>query len=189
MGTQPQESAVAFLKALADGNRLRIVGLLAHRPHSVEELATVLDLRPSTVSHHLSRLAGVELVASRTSGHYHVYALDLDALREQAKQLSSGESLKRLAPAHGLADPYDEKVLAAFLNRDGRLRSIPMKRRKFEAILRHVLRLFEDEGPWNEREVNRRLKKVSDDVASLRRGLIDHRMMVRDPGGTGYRRV
>jgi hypothetical protein len=32
---------LTFSKALADANRLRVIGLLAHRPHSVEELATV----------------------------------------------------------------------------------------------------------------------------------------------------
>ena len=64
-----------------------------------------------------------------------------------------------------------------------------MKRKKFQVVLRHALGLFEDEGPWNEREVNRRLKTLSDDVASLRRGLIDHGMMTREPGGKRYRRA
>jgi len=180
---------VAFFKALADANRLRLVGLLAHRPHSVEELATVLDLRPSTVSHHLAKLAGVELVRSATSGHYHVYSLDFDALHAHAKQLSTDDSLKRLAPEHGATDPYDDKVLATFLDAQGRLKKLPMKRKKFEVILRHALRQFKGDGPWTERQVNHRLKTLSDDVASLRRGLIDHGLMTREPGGKRYRRV
>lgn len=189
MATPPTEPLLSFFRALADANRLRVVGLLAHRPHSVEELATILDLRPSTVSHHLNKLATAGLVRSSTSGHYHVYSLDLDALHEQAKRLSTDESLRRLAPEHGSTDRYDDKVLATFLDESGRLNKLPMKRKKLEAVLRHALRLFEDEGPWDEREVNRRLKTLSDDVASLRRGLIDHRMMTREPGGTEYRRI
>lgn len=180
---------VAFFKALADANRLRAVGLLAHRPHSVEELATILELRPSTVSHHLSKLAAVGLVHAATSGHYHVYSLDLDALHAQAKKLATDESVKGFAPARGSTDPFDDKVLATFLDERGRLKKMPMKRKKFQVVLRHALGFFEDDGPWTEREVNRRLKKLSDDVASLRRGFIDHGLMTREPGGRKYQRV
>jgi DNA-binding transcriptional ArsR family regulator len=60
---------LAFFKALADANRLKIVGLLAQRPYSGEELAALLGLKPSTISHHLSRLAQVGLVSARAEGY------------------------------------------------------------------------------------------------------------------------
>ena len=48
------------------------------------------------------------------------------------------------------------------------------KRKKLEVILRHALRTqFVDAGPWSEVEVNERLKILTDDVASIRRGFID----------------
>ena len=181
---------LSFFKALADANRLRLVGLLAHRPHSVEELATVLELRASTVSHHLSKLARAGLVRTTTDGHYHVYSLDLEALHARAKVLATDDGLRELAPeVEGTEDPFDRKVLATFLDADGRIERFPMKRKKLAVILRYALRLFEDEGPWDEREVNQRLKTISKDTATLRRGFIDHRLMVREPGGTAYRRV
>ena len=178
-----------FFKALADANRLRVVGLLAHRPHSVEELATVLELRPSTVSHHLSKLAAARLVRSEAQGHYHVYSLDLESLHERARTLSSHDQLRELAAIDGLEDPFDRKVLSTFLDEEGRIERFPMKRKKFEVILRYALRLFEDEGPWDESEVNRRLETLSEDTATLRRGFIDHGWMTRNPGGRAYRRV
>lgn len=182
---------LAFFKSLADANRLRIVGLLAHRPHSVEELAEVLGLRPSTVSHHLSKLASAQLVSASVQGHYHLYQLDTDALEARARALLSAEDLKELAPSHDDdVDPYDRKVLATFLDADGRLKQHPMKRKKFEVILRHALRrFFADDGPWTEREMNERIKPLTDDVASIRRGFIDHRMMRRDRHGTAYTKV
>src|ERR1051325_11245371 len=70
------EELVNFFKALADSNRLKIVGLLAEKPYSVEELAALLNLKPSTISHHLARLAEVELVSSHTESYYNVYQLD-----------------------------------------------------------------------------------------------------------------
>jgi hypothetical protein len=178
-----------FFKALADANRLRIVGLLARRPHSVDEIATVLELRPSTVSHHLSKLSGAALVRSEAQGHYHVYSLDLSSLHERARTLASSDELRELAPIEGVEDPFDRKVLATFLDESGQIAQFPIKRKKFDVILRYALRLFEDEGPWDEREVNRRLETLSDDTATIRRGLIDHGHMTRSAGGRAYHRT
>ena len=180
---------LTFFKALADATRLRAVGLLAHRPHSVDELATLLDLRPSTVSHHLAKLTAAGLVTSTTEGHYHLYALDVEALQRRARRLLSSEDLRGLAATTGPNDPYDEKVLATFLDERGRIRQLPMKRKKFQVLLRHALRLFDDDGPWSEKELNSRLKTLTEDTASLRRGFIDHRLMVRNRDGSEYRKV
>ena len=51
------EELVTFFKALADSSRLKIVGLLAEKSYSVEELAELLNLKASTVSHHLAKLS------------------------------------------------------------------------------------------------------------------------------------
>ena len=40
-----QPEVLNLFKALADANRLKIVGLLAQEPRSVEELAELLELR------------------------------------------------------------------------------------------------------------------------------------------------
>ena len=184
------EILLTFFKSLADANRLCIVGLLAHRAHSVEELAEVLGLRPSTVSHHLSKLASAGLVSATVDGHYHQYALDPDALEARAQALLSTDELRELAPVEDDLDPYERKVLDTFLDGDGRMVAHPMKRKKFQVLLRHALRtFFTDEGPWDEREVNERLLPMTDDVASIRRGFIDHGLMTRDRHGTAYQRV
>ena len=54
-----------FFKALADPNRLKIIGLLARQDLSVEQMAEMLSLASSTVSHHLSRLNKAGLVSAR----------------------------------------------------------------------------------------------------------------------------
>ena len=61
------EELVTFFKALADKNRLKIVGLLAEKSYSVEELATLLGLKPPTVSHHLAKLVDVGLVSRESN--------------------------------------------------------------------------------------------------------------------------
>ena len=59
-----------FFKALADENRLKIVGLLANGTRTVEEVAAVLGVSPSTASHHLAKLAKAGLVSATPDGHY-----------------------------------------------------------------------------------------------------------------------
>lgn len=187
--TEIDTELLSFFKALADASRLRIVGLLARRPHTVEELAGLLGLRPSTVSHHVGKLVDAGLVSGRPEGHYHVYALDADALGAKARQiLATHEPRANAAPDADLS-ATDRKVLGTFLGPDGRIKALPMQRKKFEVLLRHVLQAFEPGGTWSERQVNQKLKAFSDDVASLRRGLIDTRMMERDPGGARYWRT
>ncbi|MEL6185682.1 MAG: metalloregulator ArsR/SmtB family transcription factor [Myxococcota bacterium] len=181
------DALLDLVKALADESRLKIVGLLACRPHSVEELAEVLELRSPTVSHHLKKLSRVGLVASRAEGHHHVYALQLKTLNALRKEHLREDALQAFAQAD--ARTYEDKVLASFLDREGRLVRLPMKRKKFDVILRHALERFEAEGEWSEREVDERLSSLTDDVASLRRGFIDHGYMTRHPSGAWYRRV
>src|SRR3989304_5344056 len=76
------EELVAFFKALADANRLKIVGLLAQQPYSVEQLAAILKLRPSTISHHLSKLSEAGLVSARAYSYYNMYQLEEEALHK-----------------------------------------------------------------------------------------------------------
>ncbi|MEZ4237294.1 MAG: metalloregulator ArsR/SmtB family transcription factor [Myxococcota bacterium] len=182
------QALLQFFKALADANRLRIVGLLARREHTVEELAEVLGLRASTVSHHVAKLVKAGLVSGTPDGHHHAYALQVDALEELARRLLSTEQVADVAADVDL-DAWDRKVLDAFLGPDGRLQAFPVQRKKFEAILRLVVRAFEADRTYTGREVDDALRRWSDDTATLRRGLIDHRMMARDPAGTTWWRL
>ena len=104
------DEVVAFFKALADANRLKIVGLLAQQPYSVEELAALLNLKASTVSHHLAKLAQVGLVSAKTESYYNVYQLDEKALQSKSRDLFSQENLAA-SVVDVDADAYDNKVI------------------------------------------------------------------------------
>ena len=51
-----QTELITFFRLLVDETRLKIIGLLAQKAASVEQLAALLKLRPSLVSHHLDKL-------------------------------------------------------------------------------------------------------------------------------------
>ena len=96
-----------FFKAMADANRLRILGLLAQENLTVEQLSEILSLRPSTVSHHLSKLSEVGLVSAKSSSYYNIYHLENNELEAMAKHLLSKDTLPAMASDVEL-DAYDQ---------------------------------------------------------------------------------
>jgi predicted transcriptional regulator len=182
------EELLNFFKALSDANRLKIVGLLAQGPNSVEQLADMLHLHSSTVSHHLGRLSKAGLVSARAEGYYSVYHLETKALEGMAKRLLEYDTLPA-AVAQVDIGAYDRKVLQNFMTPDGRLKDFPAQQKKLEAILRHVVEAFEHGRRYSEKEVNQILLGFNDDTARLRRSLIEFKLMEREGGGGEYWRV
>ena len=182
------EELVTFFKALADANRLKIVGLLAEKPYSVEELAALLKLKPPTISHHLAKLVEAGLIKSHTESYYNVYQLDQAVLEEKARSMFSQTELSSVA-AEVDADAYDNKVIKDYSKRDGSLKILPAQRKKLEAILRHVVKSFDTGKRYSEKSVNEILAGYHEDTATLRRELVGYGLMQRENGGGEYWRV
>jgi predicted transcriptional regulator len=182
------EELVTFFKALADKNRLKIVGLLAEKSYSVEELAELLGLKPPTISHHLAKLAEAGLVKSHAESYYNVYQLDQAALESRTRSMFSQQELSSVASEVD-ADAYDKKVIKDYARRDGSLKTIPAQRKKLEAILRYVVQAFEAGKRYSEKQVNEILAGYHEDTATLRRELVGYGLMKREGGGGEYWRV
>jgi DNA-binding transcriptional ArsR family regulator len=179
------EELLNFFKALADANRLKIVGLLAQDDYSVEQLAELLKLHPSTVSHHLSRLSKAGLVSARADGYYSIYQLETKPLEEMAQRLLSREDLPAVAADVDL-DAYDRKVLNSYIGPDGRLKSVPLQRKKLDVVLRYLARQFEPGVRYTEKQVNEIIARFNEDTAGLRRDMIDLGYLKRLSGGREY---
>lgn len=186
--TNSSEELVTFFKALADANRLKIVGLLAEKPYSVEELSALLKLKPPTISHHLAKLVEAGLINSRSESYYNVYQLDRSALEAKTRTMFSQQELSTVASEVDV-DAYDNKVLKDYSRRDGSLKTLPSQRKKLEAILRHVVKAFDMGKRYSEKQVNEILAGYHTDTATLRRELIGYGLMQREGGGGEYWRV
>jgi predicted transcriptional regulator len=182
------EELLAFFKALSDANRLKIIALLSQEPLSVEQLAEMLGLNSSTISHHLSKLSKVGLVTARAKGYYNMYQLELSALSDMAQRLLSKDMLPAVAADVDM-DTYDRKVLNTYLSPEGRLLSFPVQLKKEQAILRYIVRVFEPNRRYSEKQVNEILSRFSEDTARLRRNLVGLGLMEREGGGGEYWRV
>jgi predicted transcriptional regulator len=186
--TNSSEELVTFFKALADKNRLKLVGLLAEKPYSVEELAALLKLKPPTISHHLAKLVEAGLVKSHTESYYSVYQLDQTVLEAKARSMFSQQELSSVASEVD-TDAYDKKVIKDYSRRDGSLKTLPSQRKKLEAILRHVVKAFDVGKRYSEKQVNEILARYYDDTATLRRELVGFGLMQREGGGGEYWRL
>lgn len=175
------EQLLTFFKALADANRLKIVGLLSQKEYSVEQLAALLNLKPPTVSHHLKLLAEAGLVSARAESYYNFYQLESGVLEQIARHLAEQDQLPRMAAEVDLG-AYDRKVLRDLRLPNGRLKVIPAQRKKREVILRHILKEFQPEVHYTEKQVNEILAHYHDDTATLRREMIAYKMMKRAEG-------
>jgi uncharacterized protein YndB with AHSA1/START domain/DNA-binding transcriptional ArsR family regulator len=78
----------AFLIALADPARWRLVTLLAQRPRPVGVLAQLAGARQPQTSKHLQTLERAGVVTSRRIGQRRIYSLRAASLRELAAELS-----------------------------------------------------------------------------------------------------
>ena len=176
---------LTFFKALADSTRLKIVGLLAERPLTVEQLAEMLHLRASTVSHHLSLLARAGLVSARAESYYNLYQLETEALQSMAARLLTPETLPAAAAGVDVG-AYDRKVLADYSLPDGRLKTIPAQRKKREAVLKRIANDFKLGARYSESQVNEILGRYHEDIATLKRELVGYRQLSRTGDGMEY---
>lgn len=179
------DEVLKFFKSLADANRLKILGLLAQEDLSVEQLAVMLNLRPSTVSHHLSKLSEAGLVSAKAMSYYNIYQFENKTLEAMAQHLLSKENLSAIAVDVDL-DAYDRKVVSYYSLPDGQLKTIPAQRKKLEAILGYISQDFESGTRYNERQVNEILEKYHPDTATLRQELIGAGILARSSGGKEY---
>lgn len=173
------QQLLLYLKILADQTRLRMLGLLATQRRSVEELAVLLNLQPSTVSWHLGRLKEIDLVDMKAEGNTHVYRMNGKGLGRIHSLLAHPDRAALLDTLE--LDAWERKVLRDFLQ-EGKLKDIPAYRRKRQIILRWLIEQFEYGRTYTEKEVNEILTRYHPDFATLRREFIGGKYMARERG-------
>lgn len=172
---------VTFFKALADNSRLRILATLMDAPKYVEVIAERLNLTPSTVSFHLKKLEEVGLVDKVKEQYYIVYSVNTTLLEKTPKAWLEMETLKEDQLEDEREQAYRKKVLDAFFEYD-RLVAIPVQRKKKRIILEKLLDAFGADLDYTELEVNTILGQYHEDVATLRRAMIEEKLMTRSGG-------
>jgi hypothetical protein len=88
------------------------------------------------------------------------------------------------------APPPTRTGVARFLDREGRIERYPIAGAERRMLLQWVIdRALPTDAVVDEAEVNTRLAPFTDDVALLRRQLVDHELLERTASGSHYARV
>src|SRR6202030_123833 len=180
MEPQQPEIMLQFCKAMADESRLKIVGLLSTAEHNVQQLASMLELKEPTVSHHLAILKQLDLLRLRADGNFRWYRLNDEVLGRISRTVFSRDSIAKLAVTAG-ARSSERKVLDTFVDGD-RLLEIPVSYKKRLVILKWLAGFFEPDVSYTEAQVNTILKLRHHDCATLRREMIGCAILARDKG-------
>ncbi|MCA9932631.1 MAG: metalloregulator ArsR/SmtB family transcription factor [Ardenticatenaceae bacterium] len=173
------EKRAQLFKALGHPVRLLILNLIHAKPRHGEELAAILNLKPATISHHLAQLTNAGLLQAEKDQYYQMYSLVKGVLERPLSDI-----IRLPQPdltAEVTVDAYQQKVLKAFFKR-GRLVQIPAQLKKRQVILERLVQEFEPGRQYTEREVNHILLDFHEDVASLRRYMIETKLMQRERG-------
>ncbi len=190
------EELMPMLKALADESRLALMWRLYREEHTVGDLAERVELSEPTVSHHLSKLREAGLVSLRMAGNQRFYRANELGLKKFKRLINEIEKLSPEPEAVVISDNQwiaalgwseeDQEVLREHTF-NGKLIRIPAKQKKWLAVLRWLVTLFEPDKLYTEPEVNAILKTVYEhDFVSLRRDLVDFGYLRRERGGGKY---
>jgi len=180
---EPQPEILSFVKAMASADRLRIVGLLSQGSKRAVEIAEALGIHPSDANRHLEQLTASGVV-HEVDG---VYDLDEKAIETLARGQFEGKRPVYVPEEDREVDV--RKVLKTYLNADGTIRQIPQMGNKLLIILNFIVDAFPFDTIFTQKEVNTILRRFHVDSATLRRNLIDYRLMARESDGTKYWRT
>ena len=180
-----QENAIKLFKCLSDASRLPIVQTLTQGEAYTELLAERLELTPSTVSFHMKKLEDAGLVVSRKEQYYTVYSLDRKVLEQSIYEAVTSEP-SGVDEQQKREEEYRSKVIKSFFEY-GRLRSIPVQRKKKLICYEKIAEQFEIGRVYEEKEVNKIITPIHEDYCTIRRDMISEGIFKRE--GSRYVRL
>jgi hypothetical protein len=172
-----QDHASRLLQTLADPTRLRLVAALLEKPACVEDLAERLALSAPTISYHLGKLDQAGLLNRRREQYYTVCEARPGPLERTLRELVATAADQPEAEAARL-DQQRQRILATFFEH-GRLRQLPAQRKKRLVVLAAFAADFLADRDYAETEVNAVITRRFDDYCTVRRELVDERLLSR----------
>ncbi len=169
-----------WVKLLSSSDRLRMIGVLAQHPSTLQQMTRELNLPLKQVFNAMAYFEYLG-IAHRTG---ELYELDARSLEELSRRQFTGER-DSYVPAPDL-DDRTRKILTVYLNPDGTLKTIPLQPAKLRVILNYLINAFTPGQDYSEREVNAILLHFHVDTAALRRYLVDAGLLARESNGSRY---
>ena len=163
-----------LLKLLADETRLEILNILLKEDSYVEKIACELSLTPATICYHLKKMESAGVVNCSRSQFYIIYSLNREIFDKPLFEL-----IKKDGEIVDTEEKYKKEIVSNFF-KYGRLTQIPTQRKKREIVLAEILKQFDFDREYGEKEVNEIILRYHEDFCTIRREMIAFGMMTRD---------
>ena len=173
-GSDRVKEKLELLKLIADETRLKILNILLKEDSYVEKIACELSLTPATICYHLKKMESAGVVNCSRSQFYIIYSLNRDIFEKPLYEL-----IKKDDVVIDTEEKYKKEVISNFF-KYGRLTQIPTQRKKREIVLFEILKQFETDREYGEKEVNEIILRYHEDFCTIRREMIAFGMMTRD---------
>lgn len=174
-------SADRLVGLMAEPDRRRVIAALILSAGDLDSIMSTAGLERRQAVAASDRLLAAGLIEIGSDG---TYVLLEEAFKAAVKagRLTDGETMDESAgQTSGQQQTPADQVLARSIV-DGRLVHLPRKRSRRLIVLDHLSQAFEPGVRYVEREVNAKLRSFDDDVAALRRYLVDEGFLDRGDG-------
>ncbi len=172
------DSSHNFLRVFADPIKLKLLAAICDEALPLHTLARATGVSEAEAMRQIGILKEAGLLSE-------TFAVDGFRWQYQPKALFEAlAALKNEAKPPGLGDEWtaeEAKVLGDFFS-NGRLKTIPAQRKKKDIVVRYLAQRFELGRTYTEQEVNFRLLDFHEDYATLRREMVDGKLMRRENG-------
>jgi hypothetical protein len=168
----PDAGTIAGL--LADDDRRRVFAALVLGGSTLDEVRAATGLTARRAASAIARLVDGDLVVRGDRGAY--------LLLGEAFRLAAMAASERPGPDPTDDVPDDDARILRRYFRGGRLTQIPAQRARKLVILDRLAQEFDVGSRYSERQVNAILRRFHEDVASLRRFLVDEGFLDRAAG-------
>lgn len=188
-GTVDDDSSAAevhpgrVLGALADPTRLRVLAtvVLTSGPIDAKQISDAAGMPLKRVQSALRSLEEAGVIGAAAGSVHSERGWEVLASTFASSARLVSRMRPEVDPEQLGATPRQASVLRNFMS-GGRLTGLPVQRSKRAVVLDFVVQRFEPGRRYEEAEVNRTLKQLWDDHATLRRALVDDGLLARDEG-------
>lgn len=167
----------------------REVILLIAQGLNDKEIASKLGVVASTVRNHRYKLREKEKQAK-------LFLAIMDLLYENTSKSISKMDNEEICDAHNSATTLDDRynitdkekveTIKNYVTEEGALKNFPSKEKKKIIILEEIMKNFSRGKIYSEKDINKTLKRIYDDNATIRRYLIEYGFLERSKDCSKY---
>lgn len=147
------------------------------------EIAQIMEISNSTVRNHRFRL---KERAKQAKVFLALYDLLEDRTEIEEKMIDIHRSAVQVDERFAITEKEREKCLKSTFAKDGKLLRFPTKEKEKLIVLFEIVKHFDVNRIYTEREINDIIKESFDDFPLIRRWLIQYGFIDRKPDGSAY---